>query len=64
MVLLATPESQRDRHLQVMAGLTRMVSRDPLIRRQLFSAESPAHAHDVLHAEETEDFNYYLSAEP
>jgi PTS system fructose-specific IIC component len=62
IVLLATPESQRARHLEVMSGLARMVARSPELKEQLFSAESPAHAHDVLHAEEAENFNYYLTA--
>ena len=31
-----------------------------LERGQLFAARTPAHAHDVIHAEESEDFNYYL----
>jgi PTS system fructose-specific IIC component len=62
IVLLATPESQRTRHLEVMAGLARMVARSPELKEQLFNAGSPAHAHDVLHAEEAENFNYYLTA--
>ena len=61
IVLLATPESQRDRHLQVIAGLARLGDRDPALRDALFGAASPAHAHDVLHAESAESFNYYLT---
>jgi Kef-type K+ transport system membrane component KefB/mannitol/fructose-specific phosphotransferase system IIA component (Ntr-type) len=62
IVLLATPESQRDRHLQVIASLARLVDRDPTLRDELFAANSPAHAHDVLHAERAEAFNYYLTS--
>ena len=62
IVLLATPESQRDRHLQVISSLARLVNRDPELRDELFAADSPAHAHDVLHAERAEDFNYYLTS--
>jgi PTS system fructose-specific IIC component len=61
MVLLATPESDRERHLQVMGSLVRSIGRDPVLQEQLFNAETPAHAHDILHAEEAEGFNYYLS---
>ncbi len=61
MVLLATPDTERDRHLQVMAGIAGTLGRDSETRDQLFNAETAAHAHDVLHAEESEGFNYYLS---
>ncbi|WP_455382250.1 cation:proton antiporter domain-containing protein [Salinispira pacifica] len=61
MVLLATPESQRERHLAVIAALARTVGRDPAIQDQLFNAETAAHAYETLHAEEATDFNYYLS---
>jgi len=61
MVLLATPESERERHLEVIAALARAIGRDHNIQEQLFNAETPAHAFEVLHAEEAEDFNYYLS---
>jgi mannitol/fructose-specific phosphotransferase system IIA component (Ntr-type) len=61
MVLLATPSSKRERHLEVIAALARAVGRDPVIQRQLFSAKSPAHAYEILHGEESEDFNYYLT---
>lgn len=61
MVLLATPESERERHLEVIAALARAVGRDPNIQSQLFSAKSPADAYGILHGEEVEDFNYYLA---
>lgn len=63
MVLLATPQSQRERHLEVIAALARAIGRDPSIQEQLFNAETPAHAYEVLHAEEAVDFNYYLNEE-
>ncbi|HUX12561.1 MAG TPA: PTS sugar transporter subunit IIA [Spirochaetia bacterium] len=61
MVLLATPESQRERHLEVIAALARAIGRDHNIQEQLFNAETPAHAYEILHAEEAADFNYYLT---
>lgn len=60
MVLLATPASQRDRHLEVIGVLARAIGWDRNIQRMLFSAESPAHAYDILHTEEAADFNYFL----
>lgn len=63
MVLLATPESQRERHLEVIAALARAVGRDKIIQEQLFNAKTPAHAYEILHAEESESFNYYLENE-
>jgi mannitol/fructose-specific phosphotransferase system IIA component (Ntr-type)/NhaP-type Na+/H+ or K+/H+ antiporter len=60
MVLLATPRGERDRHLEVLAALARTLATDPSLQQQLYNARSPAHAYDVLHGEETEDFNYFL----
>jgi Kef-type K+ transport system membrane component KefB/mannitol/fructose-specific phosphotransferase system IIA component (Ntr-type) len=60
VVLLATPESERDRHLQVLATLARTVGSDATFQAQLFDAKSPAHAYEILHDEEAESFNYFL----
>ncbi len=60
MVVLATPPTQRDRHLEVLAALARAIGTDPHVQRQLFTAKTPAHAYEILHAEESEDFNYFL----
>lgn len=60
MVVLATPENERDRHLEVLAALARAIGSDPAVQSQLYHAKSPAHAYEILHAEESEDFNYWL----
>jgi len=60
MVLLATPQGERDRHLQVLAALARTVGSDPVVQHALFNAKSAAHVYEILHGEETEDFNYFL----
>lgn len=60
VVVLATPDNERDRHLEVLAALARAIGSDPTIQRQLFDCKSPAHAYEILHAEESEDFNYWL----
>jgi len=60
MVLLGTAPEERDRHLQVLATLARTVGVDPDIQEDLFAAKSPAHAYDLLHGEESEDFNFFL----
>jgi len=61
MVVLVTPDTARDRHLQVLAALAKAIGSDPNRQRQLFASASPAHAYELLHAEEgTEDFNWYL----
>jgi mannitol/fructose-specific phosphotransferase system IIA component (Ntr-type) len=63
MVLLATPTGQRDRHLEVLAALARTLGSDPSFQQQLYNAKSPAHASEILHGEEREDFNYFLEEE-
>jgi mannitol/fructose-specific phosphotransferase system IIA component (Ntr-type) len=60
MVLMATPSHQRERHLEVLAALARAIGSDRNIQLQLYNASSPAHAYEILHAEEFEDFNYFL----
>jgi mannitol/fructose-specific phosphotransferase system IIA component (Ntr-type) len=59
-VLLGTSSVERDRHLQVLATLAKTIGTDQVFQAQLFSARSPAHAADLLHGEESEDFNYFL----
>ncbi|HHI81002.1 MAG TPA: PTS fructose transporter subunit IIA [Planctomycetes bacterium] len=61
-ILLATPKSERDRHLEVLAAFARAIGRDPHVQHQLYHAKSPAHAYEILHAEEAVDFNYFLDA--
>jgi len=64
MVLLATPEAEYDRYLEVFAALARAIGHDRLVRDQLYSTESAAHAYELLHVdEESEDFNYFLEDE-
>ena len=63
MVLLATPASMRNRHLEVLAALARSIGSDYDIQRHLFTAHSPAHAYEILHVEELSDFNYFLEEE-
>jgi Kef-type K+ transport system membrane component KefB/mannitol/fructose-specific phosphotransferase system IIA component len=63
IVLLATPRSLRDRHLEVLAAFARAIGGDRNIRHQLYEAQSPAHAYQLLHAEESESFNYFIDEE-
>lgn len=60
VLLLATPEADRQRHLEVLAAFATAITRDVNLREQLYHARSAAYAYDVLHAEEAEDINYFL----
>ena len=60
MVLLVTPESERDRHLEVLGVLAGTVGMDEALQAQLFHAKSPAHAYEILHDKGAESFNYFL----
>ena len=60
MVLLGTSKEERERHLQVLAGLARTIGSDHAFQAQLFDAKNPAHASELLHGEESVDFNYFL----
>ncbi len=60
VVLLATPHGERQRHLEILAAFASAITRNVNFREQLYAARTAAHAYDVLHAEETEDLNYFL----
>ncbi len=60
MVLLASPPEQRRRHIEVQAVLARSIGADWSLQLQLYNAKTPAHVYEILHAEEFEDFNYFL----
>ena len=63
ITLLVVPPEERRRHLEVLAALARSIGTDPDIQTQLYHAKSPAHVHEILHAEEFEDYNYFLEEE-
>ena len=63
MVLLGTSSEERDRHLLVLSSLARTIGSDLAFQDLLFNATSPAHAYELLHGEESEDFNYFLETE-
>lgn len=60
ILLLSTPEADRQRHLEVLAAFANAITRDVNLREQLYHARSAAFAYDVLHADEAEDLNYFL----
>ena len=60
VLLLATPESDRRRHLEVLAAFATAITRDVNMREQLYHARTAAHAYDILHADEAADINYFL----
>lgn len=64
MVLLATPESQRGRHVEVLAALSKSILTEPSLQTLFFEAETAAEASEILHAEEFAGYNYFLAEEP
>ena len=60
VLLLATPEAERNRHLEIIAAFATAITKDINLREQLYHAHSAAHAYEVLHAEDQEDLNYFL----
>lgn len=61
MVLLATPDNERDRHLQVLAALVRTIGRDSDLQARLLVARSAAHAYEALDQDEgLESINDFL----
>jgi len=61
MVLILTPKSMPERHLQVLSALSASIGRDDSIQNALYHIDSPAHADELLHLDEQfEGWNYYL----
>lgn len=60
VILIATPESQKRRHLEVIAAITRMLSNES-IRNKLYEAASSEEIHEIIDSEEAETFNYFLT---
>jgi mannitol/fructose-specific phosphotransferase system IIA component (Ntr-type) len=60
VVLLATPPAEQVRHLEVLAAFAKAIVGDRNVAEQLFHARSAAHAYEILHADEAEDFNYFF----
>lgn len=60
ILLLATPVTDRARHLEVLAAFATAITKDTNMRAQLYHARSPAHAYDVIHADDAVDMNYFL----
>lgn len=64
MVLILTPKSMPERHLQVLSALSASIGRDDAIQNALYHIDSPAHADELLHLDEQfEGWNYYLDDE-
>jgi mannitol/fructose-specific phosphotransferase system IIA component (Ntr-type) len=59
LMLIVTPEDQKDLHLKVLASLSSMVSHEA-IRERLLAAISPEDAMEVIESEEARDYNYFL----
>ena len=47
----------------MLAALARTLGSDPVMRQQLYFVDTPAHACEILHGEDTEAFNYFLGGE-
>ena len=61
MVLILTPKSMPERHLEVLSALAASIGRDDSIQSALYHIDSPAHADELLHLDEQfEGWNYYL----
>lgn len=61
VVMIATPEELADKHLEVIAAVTRMM-RDRNIREAVFEANTPEALHEVIDSQEAGTFNYFIEA--
>jgi PTS system fructose-specific IIC component len=63
MVLLATPDNERERHLQVLASLAATVGMNTTLQLQLYNAKSAAHAYELLQDDKESGVNRFLDDE-
>lgn len=64
MVLILTPKSMPERHLEVLSALGASIGHDAAIQNTLYHIDSPAHADELLHLDEQfEGWNRYLDVE-
>jgi PTS system fructose-specific IIC component len=59
IVLLATSHKDRPRHLEVLAAFSRALH-DRSTAEQLYNVDSAAHAYEMIHSSDAEDFNYFI----
>ncbi|MCA9037357.1 MAG: cation:proton antiporter [Planctomycetaceae bacterium] len=60
MVLILTPKTMPERHLQVLSALA-FIAHDESIQSTLYHIDSPTHAEELLHLDEQfEGWNHYL----
>ena len=59
VLLIATPHNHRNRHLQVLAALSKMVSNE-VLRTRLLIAANANQAWEIIESEETPNYNYFL----
>ncbi len=59
VIMIATPESDKERHTEVLAAVARMLS-DSEVRGRLFTARDPAEAYEAIETEAKHDYNYFL----
>lgn len=62
MVLIVTPKDHEQRHLEVLASLSSMMS-NPVIRPRLMAAVDANDAWEVIEGEESRSINYFLEAD-
>jgi mannitol/fructose-specific phosphotransferase system IIA component (Ntr-type) len=60
LVLVAAPADRQEREKEILSALARSIADNWSLQIQLYNAKSPAHVYEILHAEEFEDFNYFL----
>ena len=59
VVMIATPEGQDHKHLEVIAAISRMMQ-NPEIREAIFEAKTAEQIHEIIDSEEAETFNYFV----
>ena len=59
IILIITPIGNEERHLQVLANISKLLS-EKNIRKQLLQAKTSAEIYDIIHSKEAEEYNHFL----
>ena len=63
IILIATPDSQRDRHLDVLRAVSLLFGQHEDTRDAILAARTPWQVYELLQREELQGYNPYLEAE-
>ncbi len=60
IILIVTPETHVDQHLQVLAAIAKIFGLHPHIKEHILKARTAAQVHEILQSGDADEVNIYL----